>query len=178
MYAISCAASRYEFDEEEDDDVDEESDEEFTPKAKKTATGARKRAADERVKASGGRTGAKPKKAKGPTQEQERRRMGDAMKAQISFEKWAIEARTHVCVDVPYDTFEGLIVPNASRVTPDVFSEDSPVVVARLNGAAAGEVFGKTKLRGGSMYKTWSADCVDVVYYPATATADIWWTMA
>ncbi len=84
----------------------------------------------------------------------------------------------HTTVDINEDTFRTLVVPNASRVTPADFTAATPVVVARLTGSdAAGEVFGKTKIKGGSRMGTWAADAVEVVWYPAEKRADLWWTM-
>ena len=128
---------------------------------------------------SAGSSSATNKKRKsGVSIEQERRRLGDAVHARITFTKWAIEARTHAKVDLDLSTFTNLIVPNATSVTPADFDKDSPVVVAKVEGSdAAGEIFGKTKIKGGSRMGSWSADRVDIIFYPSEGEADVWWTM-
>lgn len=120
----------------------------------------------------------KGKGKSGGTVEQERRRLGDAVKSRISFEKWTIAATTHVTVDLSLSTFTALIAANAARVTPASYSAASDVVVARItDAAAAGEAFGRSKITGGSRMGKWSVNGCDVVFYPASSKADIWWTM-
>ena len=123
----------------------------------------------------------KPRPNKGgPTHEQMRRALGDAVSAKIHFTKWAIAARTHAHVAMDSRCFESVVRPHASSVVPSgAVTEDTPVVVARLSSTiACGEVFGKTKIRDGSRMQQWSADVCDVIWHPATQTADLWWTMA
>lgn len=105
-------------------------------------------------------------------------------------------------MDVPFSTFEALVrlpppiplphshaiplapllaqvVPNASSILPAAYSASSDVIVARLTGSdAIGEVFGRSKIKGGSRMGSWTANRAEFVYYPQTGTADVWWTMA
>ena len=61
----------------------------------------------------------KGSKIKGKTIEQHRRAMGDAVKAQISVEKWCIKAKNHCVIeDVDASVFEQLVVVNAENVVP------------------------------------------------------------
>jgi hypothetical protein len=131
-------------------------------------------------KAAPARKPRKPKAAgeKVPTHEQQRRRLGDAVKGHITFVKWGIQAHTHAEVELDAATFRANLVPHASRVTPADWTEASPVVVARIEGRAAlGEAFGKSKIVGGNRYQTWSAEKCDVVFRPADKAAALWWTM-
>eukprot|EP00931_Biecheleriopsis_adriatica_P024306 TRINITY_DN15181_c0_g1_i1.p1 TRINITY_DN15181_c0_g1~~TRINITY_DN15181_c0_g1_i1.p1 ORF type:complete len:307 (+),score=71.24 TRINITY_DN15181_c0_g1_i1:126-923(+) len=80
-------------------------------------------------------------KIAGLTIEQHRRALGDKVKANISVEKWAIQARTHATTTMPVEAFRALLVPHASTVIPETFEENDPVVVATIKGSAAiGEV--------------------------------------
>jgi hypothetical protein len=125
----------------------------------------------------------RPKKEKPPTAEQLRRAIGDVVKSKIEFTKYTIAARTQCTVDMDARTFELLIKPNASRITPDPNASgadlsSAPVVVARLTGGSIGEAFGRTKVTGGSRLGTFTANKCEVIWYPARGTADIWWTMS
>lgn len=121
----------------------------------------------------------KDKDSKGPTLEQERRRLGDVVASRTNYAQYAVEARTHCKVEIPWPTFVQLIMPHTSGIEPETFSEETPIIVARIKGsAAAGEVFGNTKIKTGTMYQSWSADLVDIIYRPSTKLADIWWTMS
>jgi hypothetical protein len=118
------------------------------------------------------------KPAKPPTLEQERRRLGDAVKARINFQKYAIAATCHATVDLTLASFAANIVPHAACVTPAAFSAASEVVVARIQGAdKMGDAFGKSKIVGGSRVQHWAANEGTVEFYPAEARAEIWWTM-
>jgi hypothetical protein len=120
----------------------------------------------------------KPKKKKPMTQEQYRRKMGDAVKSRLSMEKYCMKADCHAVVKVPIHIFKNLVVPNSVSVTPEVFNEETPVVVASIEGAlAAGEVFGKSKIKGGNRYETCEVEKVEFVYFPSTEEARLWWIM-
>eukprot|EP00179_Madagascaria_erythrocladioides_P007109 CAMPEP_0198308838 /NCGR_PEP_ID=MMETSP1450-20131203/1377_1 /TAXON_ID=753684 ORGANISM="Madagascaria erythrocladiodes, Strain CCMP3234" /NCGR_SAMPLE_ID=MMETSP1450 /ASSEMBLY_ACC=CAM_ASM_001115 /LENGTH=137 /DNA_ID=CAMNT_0044011551 /DNA_START=64 /DNA_END=477 /DNA_ORIENTATION=+ len=128
--------------------------------------------------------GGKPKKTKptrmasGKTLEQERRVLGDAVKGRLSFEKWTIAATTHATVDMAPDVFQQVVVPNATRVLGDASDANAPVVVARITGSdKCGETFGSSKIKCGSRMRTWCMHKCEVVYRPADAKADLWWTM-
>ena len=47
-----------------------------------------------------------------------------------------------------------------------------------LASAAAGEIFGKTKITGGTRMGSWSANKMELVFFPPTGELRIWWTMS
>jgi len=122
---------------------------------------------------------AKAGKVAGKTIEQWRRALGNDVKTQIKVEKWAIEARTHcVCQAVALEVFEELIVPNAASVIPAEFDSSTPVVVASIASTSAmAEIFGATKIKGGTRMGSWSADKGELVFVPKDKELRIWWTM-
>ncbi len=120
----------------------------------------------------------KPKAASSSGLEMHRRTLGDAVKARIHVEKWCIGASCHCTTQASLDVFRRLIVPNAADVTPVGFDADTPVVVASVRGtASAGEIFGKTKITGGTRMGSWSANKMELVFFPPTGELRIWWTM-
>ncbi|KAK7754406.1 hypothetical protein SLS62_003699 [Diatrype stigma] len=62
-------------------------------------------------------------------------------------------------------------------ITPEVYDEESPVVIAQLTNAAAGAVFGVTKVKGGNRYATTHLMKMAVIFYPATKKAQAWLTV-
>lgn len=122
----------------------------------------------------------KPTKIGGKTVEQHRRALGDAVKGKINVEKWCVAARTHCSIgDVDRAVFEALVRPNAASVTPSTpITAETPVVVAAIHGSAAmGEIFGHSKIKGGTRCGSWTADRGEVVYFPGTREMRVWWTM-
>lgn len=110
--------------------------------------------------------------------EMHRRALGDAVKAKIQVEKWCIGASCHCSTRIALDVFRNLVVPNAADVTPAQFGMDTPVVVASIRGtSSAGEIFGKTKITGGTRMGSWSADKMELVFFPPTGELRVWWTM-
>ena len=110
--------------------------------------------------------------------EMHRRALGDAVKAKIHVEKWCIGASCHCSTRIALDVFRNLVVPNAADVTPAQFGMDTPVVVASIRGtSSAGEIFGKTKITGGTRMGSWSADKMELVFFPPTGELRVWWTM-
>lgn len=126
----------------------------------------------------------KPKaagKAKAPVSggyEMQRRALGDAVKRSISVEKWCIAARCQCTTHTTLDVFRNLICPNAADVTPATYDGATPVVVASVRGsAAAGEIFGKTKISGGTRLGSWTANKMELVFFPPSGELRCWWTM-
>ena len=124
-------------------------------------------------------------KIAGKTLEQHRRHMGDQVKANITVEKWCIEARTHCTLrDVEAQVFRQLFIPNASSVVPDIDACDEslnsmPVIVASIQGTSSmAAIFGATKIKGGTRLGSWSADKGECIYFPATKEMRVWWTMS
>uniref|UniRef100_A0A7M5WRS5 Uncharacterized protein n=1 Tax=Clytia hemisphaerica TaxID=252671 RepID=A0A7M5WRS5_9CNID len=113
------------------------------------------------------------------TLEQERRRLGDMVKAKIHFEKYAVKANcTCTCKDISKELFEKLIVPNSSSVTPETFTKETPVVVATVKGPlAAAEILGKTKIKATSRFECREIQKMDIVFYPPQERVTMWWTM-
>ena len=110
--------------------------------------------------------------------EMQRRALGDAVKAAISVEKWCIAARCQCTTRTTLDVFRNLIVPNAADVTPPDFDASTPVVVAAVRGSSsAGEIFGKTKITGGTRMGSWSANKMELIFFPPTGELRCWWTM-
>ena len=110
--------------------------------------------------------------------EMHRRALGDAVKSKIIVEKWCIGASCHCVTHISLDVFRNLVVPNAAEITPATFGADAPVVVASVRGtASAGEIFGKTKITGGTRMGSWSANKMELVFFPPTGDLRIWWTM-
>ena len=98
------------------------------------------------------------------------------MKSHINVEQWCIAARTHCVTKCELEVFRRLVVPNAVSVTPAEFSESTPVVVASVKAGAA-NIFGTTKLTGGTRLGSWSADKMELIFFPATKELRCWWTM-
>jgi len=140
----------------EDDNDDDDDDVEVSPPSKKKS------------KANNGLTATRTPKAKttkkekgGPTLEQERRRIGDAVK---------------------WESFKDNIVLHSTSVVPvDLLSLSSPpeVAVARVSGSHdCGEAFGKSKIVGGSRVRQWSVRDAEVVWRRGEPSkCDIWFTM-
>ena len=105
--------------------------------------------------------------------------MGDEVKARLSMEKYCMKADCHSVVsDIPLDVFQKLVVPNSASVVPKDFTLNLPVVVASIVGStAAGEIFGKSKIKGGNRYEQCQMQKAEFVYFPINQTARVWWVM-
>lgn len=115
----------------------------------------------------------------GKTLEQHRRALGDQVKKAIQVEKWCVEAKTTIETTISSKVFERLVIPNAKSVVPDKFDKTTPVVVCCVEGTQAlGEIFGRSKIKGGTRLGSWSADRGDVIFFPATGKMRVWWTMS
>lgn len=123
---------------------------------------------------------AKPKgKIEGKTFEQHRRALGDKVKQQISFEKWAIAAETHVETAMSPAVFRMLVVPSADSIVPAEWTVQTPVVVAHLRGSTQiAEICGASKIKAGSRVETYTADRMDIIFFPGESKARLWWTMS
>lgn len=114
----------------------------------------------------------------GKTIEQHRRLLGDCVKSNIEVEKWCIGARTAMSTTIPYGVFDLLIAKNAKTVTPSNYDPTSSVIVAYFDSnSSLCEVFGSSKITGGTRMGSWSADKADVIYIPSTREVRVWWTM-
>jgi hypothetical protein len=118
-------------------------------------------------------------KIAGQTLEQHRRGFGDKIKQKIHVEKWCIEANTHCSMECDIEVFRALVAPHASKLSPSTFTNDTPVVVACIpNNASIGEIFGRSKISGGTRLGSWSANKMDIIYFPETREMRCWWTMS
>ena len=80
--------------------------------------------------------------------------------------------------DFTLNAFRALLVPNATNVYPDDFDESTPVVLASIeNTQQARDVFGSSKIKGGSRVQTWEVDRADFTYVAAKKEIRVWWTM-
>lgn len=114
-------------------------------------------------------------KIDGKTIEQHRRALGDQVKRAIKVEKWAVEARTAIESKISLAVFRELVVPHADSVVPPKFDATTPVVVASTK--QMGEIFGKSKIKGGTRLGSWSADKGDLIFFPSSGELRVWWTM-
>lgn len=57
------------------------------------------------------------------------------------------------------------------------YDDKTPVVVAALSNAAAGEIFGVSKVKGGNRYATVHLAAMVVILYPASKKAQAWLTV-
>ena len=78
--------------------------------------------------------------------------------------------------------FVDLILPEATNIFPPTFNkeeiENYPVVVVNVKGSdKIGNIFGKTKITGGTRLGSWDADNMDIIYCPDTQNMRCWWTM-
>ena len=65
----------------------------------------------------------------------------------------------------------------AEAVVPATADAHTPVVVASVLHRGAVEIFGSTKLVGGTRLGSWTANKMELVYFPPTGELRIWWTM-
>lgn len=115
----------------------------------------------------------------GKTVQQHRRALGDLVKNQINVEKWTLEATTCMETKTSLEVVKALVVPNATSVVPADFSAETPVVVASVESSKAiGEIFGHSKIKGGTRLGSWIADKADIVFYPPAGQMRVWWTMS
>ncbi|KAJ7640675.1 hypothetical protein DFH06DRAFT_619722 [Mycena polygramma] len=100
---------------------------------------------------------------------------GDRIKAALRLEKYEVQRmRINLTMDVAF--FRSFFGGHAS-ITPSDFSEDSPVIVAELNNAQAGEVFGVSKIKNGNRMETVNLQSMMVVFYPSKGKASVWLTV-
>ncbi|KAJ7154367.1 hypothetical protein C8R43DRAFT_885135, partial [Mycena crocata] len=100
---------------------------------------------------------------------------GDRIKAALRLEKYDVQRmRINLTMDV---TFFRTFFGGHASITPPDFSQESPVIVAELNNAQAGEVFGVSKIKNGNRMTTIHLQSMMVVFYPATGKASAWLTV-
>ncbi|KAJ7512943.1 hypothetical protein B0H11DRAFT_1698531, partial [Mycena galericulata] len=100
---------------------------------------------------------------------------GDRIKAALRLEKYdAQRMRINLTMDIAF--FRSFFSGHAS-ITPQDFSQDSPVIVAELSNSQAGEVFGVSKIKNGNRMTTLHLQSMMVVFYPSTGKASAWLTV-
>ncbi|KAJ7785323.1 hypothetical protein DFH07DRAFT_726452, partial [Mycena maculata] len=100
---------------------------------------------------------------------------GDHIKAALRLEKYDVQPmRINLTMDVAF--FRSFFSGHAS-ITPQEFSQDTPVVVAELNYSQAGEVFGVSKIKNGNRMTTIHLQSMVVILYPVTGKASAWLTV-
>ncbi|GLB41660.1 hypothetical protein LshimejAT787_1002600 [Lyophyllum shimeji] len=100
---------------------------------------------------------------------------GDRIKDALRLEKYAIQRmRIDVAMDVAF--FRSFFGGNAT-ITPPEYDQNTAVVVAELNSAQAGIVFGVSKIKNGNRYSTYHLHSMMVVFYPPTGKASCWVTI-
>lgn len=60
---------------------------------------------------------------------------------------------------------------------PEIFDEDTPVVVAELSNRQAGELLGVSKVKGGNRMATTHLASMCVLFYPTKKQASLWVTV-
>ena len=112
--------------------------------------------------------------------EQHRRSMGDQVKSKIHVlggkQDWGIAARCHAVLPCSTAVFRALVVPSADKVTPVGFDSKTELVLAEVNSTQQiAEIFGSTKIKGGTRYGSWSARKMDLVFKPQEGELRAWW---
>ena len=133
-------------------------------------------------KKSPARKKSKAGKIEGQTVEQHRRSMGDQVKSKIHVlggkQDWGIAARCHAVLPCSTAVFRALVVPSADKVTPVGFDSKTELVLAEVNSTQQiAEIFGSTKIKGGTRYGSWSARKMDLVFKPQEGELRAWWVM-
>ena len=62
-------------------------------------------------------------------------------------------------------------------INPAEYNESTPVVVAELSNAQAGEIFGVSKVKNGNRMANIYLNSMCVVFYPGTGKARAWLTV-
>jgi hypothetical protein len=83
-------------------------------------------------------------------------------------------------MDVPF--FRSFFVDNASltrplNIVPEVFDENTPVVVIEMGNGAAGNLLGVTKVKGGNRVETLYLASLCVVFRPKEGICTVWSTV-
>ncbi|KAF7325675.1 hypothetical protein MKEN_00417400 [Mycena kentingensis (nom. inval.)] len=104
-----------------------------------------------------------------------KKEFGDQIKAALRIEKYDVQRmRINMTMDVAF--FRSFFGGHA-KITPAEYNKDTPVVVAELSNAQAGEVFGVSKVKNGNRMVTLHLQSMMVVFYPPTGKASAWLTV-
>ncbi|PMD64273.1 uncharacterized protein K444DRAFT_609225 [Hyaloscypha bicolor E] len=142
--------------------------------AKKTKTVSRVADSTSRTKRTN-KASAKSKVAQTPGHcSLNKKEFGDRIKNCLALEKYAVQRMSfQVEMDVSFfrSFFGG---DHGVQITPEVYDEKTPVVVAELRNKEAGEVFGVSKIKNGNRYETVHLFRMSVILYPLKQTASVW----
>ena len=108
---------------------------------------------------------------------QTKKQLTDRVKSAMTLNKWTIEA---TCIRVKMDctAFKWMFGEHGT-IIPNNYDENTPVVVCRLNSQAqCGDVFGKSKIKGGSRYGEYHITSMDIVFTPPTHEVKMWFAVS
>jgi hypothetical protein len=96
--------------------------------------------------------------------------IGDQLKDNLQICKrggmWEVPDGSVNFSGVSFGLFRFMFGPLRAKLTPQDFTPETVSIVGQLSGCDAGNVFGVTKIRGGSMYATYTIKRMTVSYQP------------
>ncbi|KAL8287052.1 hypothetical protein RQP46_004058 [Phenoliferia psychrophenolica] len=96
---------------------------------------------------------------------------GDAIKDCLALEKYEVQ---RMCIPMAMDVkcFRNLFGDNGVLISPAVYDDSSEVVVARLNNAQAGTIWGVSKIKNGNRYSSVHLASMVVILWPKKRRAE------
>ena len=133
----------------------------------------------------------KPKKPRAPkvqkfdgkTLEQQRRMIGGEIKKTFNVNKkewYNCDPDCHMVVPGSTELFRALFVPSKAKITPEIFSDDTPVVVAELDGREEiADLFGASKVTRDFKFRygggiPFHCSKMDIVFKPKEKEIRMW----
>ncbi|KAK3660808.1 hypothetical protein LTR56_000566 [Elasticomyces elasticus] len=110
-----------------------------------------------------------------------KKEIGDEVKSCLAIEKYSISSsRINLTMDTTF--FRSFFVSNPALtkpidVQPASFDDETAVVVAEIGNAAAGELLGVSKVKGGNRMMTTHLRSMCVVFYPKDQKCRLWLTV-
>ncbi|KAK4894811.1 hypothetical protein LTR27_006932 [Elasticomyces elasticus] len=110
-----------------------------------------------------------------------KKEIGDNVKSCLAIEKYSISSsRINLTMDIAF--FRSFFISNPAITKPiDVqlvsFDDETAVVVAEIGNAAAGELLGVSKVKGGNRMMTTYLRSMCVVFYPKDQKCQLWLTV-
>jgi len=103
---------------------------------------------------------------------------GDKIKAALVLEKYNQQV-TLITLDMDVAFFRSFFGAGITgiKITPEIYDENTPIVVAELTYHAAGEVFGVSKVKGGNRMATIHLAQMCVTLWPQEKRAKAWLTV-
>lgn len=119
-------------------------------------------------------------RCEGKTLEEHRRSFAQCIQTKMTVEKFHVAPKCHLILDCSLALFRALIAPDATNLVPEEFDENTPAVLATVNGThKIGNLFGHTKIKKGTRYSgDWHAQKCDIIFIPDCHELRVWWTMA